>query len=299
VAESNPVTEPDLRSNPDADPAAPGPSIGRYPVNGTTVYAEVRGAGAALLLIHGGAEDAEMWRPVAERLATAGRTVVTYDRRGTLRSGRQDWPGGGSAQHADDAAGLLREIGIGPAIVFGGSSAGIVATQLALRYPTLVRRALIFEPGYLRCVPGGTELQKAAHDAVVAHLDRHAADWVGAYAACLAAAVQSAAPGQPGFLAPPTGKDWFSRREEGNAEAFVRDDIPLLTAEVIDEASLALVEVDLRISHGTASPPVFREIASHLAAVRGGKPDVIAGAGHAIYFQADLVADYIRSHGGA
>jgi hypothetical protein len=31
--------------------------------------------------------------------------------------------------------------------------------------------------------------------------------------------------------------------------------------------------------------------------VRGGKPDVIAGAGHAIYFRPDLVADYIRSQG--
>ena len=174
-----------------------------------------------------------------------------------------------------------------------------VATQLALRYPTLIRRALIFEPGYLRCVPKGNELQTATHDAVMAHLDRHAVDWVGAYAAALSAAAQSAAPGQPGILAPPAGKDWFSRREEGNAEPFVRDDIPLLTTEVVDEASLALVAVDLRISQGTASPPVFREIAGYLAAVRGGKPDVIAGAGHAIYFQPDLVADYIRSHGGA
>jgi pimeloyl-ACP methyl ester carboxylesterase len=182
--------------------------------------------------------------------------------------------------------------------VFGGSSAGIVATQLALRHPTLIRRALVFEPGYLRCVPGGTELQTAALEAIMAHLGRLAADWAGAYAASVRAAARSVAPGQPGFLAPPAGKDWFSRREAGNAEAFVRDDIPFLTTEVVDEAALALVAVDLRISHGTTSPPVFREIAAHLAAVRGCRPDVIEGAGHAIYFQPDLVADYIRSHGG-
>ena len=289
--------EPDPTANPDALDGAPAPRRGRFSINGTTIYAEIRGDGPPVLLIPGGAEDAEGWRAVAERLA--GHTVVTYDRRGTLRSGREDWPGRGSVQHSDDAAGLLREIGIGPAVVFGGSSAGIVATQLALRYPTLIRRALIFEPGYLRCIPGGTELQRAAHAAVEAHLDRHAADWVGAYAASLAAAAQGTAPGQPGALTPPAGKDWFARREEGNAEAFVRDDIPLLTTEIVDEASLALVAVDLRISHGTASPPVFWEIAARLAAVRGGTPDVIAGAGHAIYFQPDLVADYIRIHGGA
>lgn len=283
-------------ANPDALDGGPAPRTGRYRINGTTIYAEIRGGGPPVLLIPGGAEDAEGWRAVAERLA--GHTVVTYDRRGTLRSGREDWPGRGSAQHADDAAGLLREIGIEPAIVFGGSSAGIVATQLALRHPTLIRRALIFEPGYLRLVPGGTELQTAAHEAVVAHLDRHAADWAGAYAASVTAASQSASPGQSGSLVPPTGKDWFSRREAGNAEAFVRDDIPFLTTEVVDEAALARVAVDLRISHGTASPPVFREIAAHLAAVRGARPDVIAGAGHAIYFQPDLVADYIRSSRG-
>jgi pimeloyl-ACP methyl ester carboxylesterase len=289
--------EPHPTAHPDALDGAPAPWRGRFRLNGTTIYAEIRGDGSPVLLIPGGAEDAEGWRAVAERLA--GHTVVTYDRRGTLRSGREDWPGRGSAQHADDAAGLLQEIGVGPAVVFGGSSAGIVATQLALRYPTLVRRALVFEPGYLRCVPGGIELQTAAHDAVVTHLDGHAADWVGAYAASVTAAAQSATPSQPGFLTPPAGRDWFSRREEGNAEAFVRDDIPLLTAEVVDEASLAEVAVDVRISHGTTSPPVFREIAAHLAAVRGGEPDVIAGAGHAIYFQPDLAAGYIRSHGDA
>ncbi|MEX0625229.1 MAG: hypothetical protein WD402_01650 [Chloroflexota bacterium] len=55
-----------------------------------------------MILVHAGGEDAEQWRPVAERLT--GFTVVTYDRRGTLRSGRENWPGGGSPQHADDAA---------------------------------------------------------------------------------------------------------------------------------------------------------------------------------------------------
>ena len=104
--------------------------MGRYPVNGTVLYAEVRGSGPPVLLIHAGGEDAEQWRPLAERLS--GFTVVTYDRRGTLRSGRDAWPGGGSAQHADDAAGLLRALGVDDVLVFGASSGGIPALQLAL-----------------------------------------------------------------------------------------------------------------------------------------------------------------------
>lgn len=108
----------DLRTNPDALPGAEQPRVGLYGVNGTNLYAEVRGSGPAVLLIHAGAEDAEEWRPVAERLNDF--TVVTYDRRGTLRSGRNDWPGGGSAQHADDASGLIRELGLHDVLVVGG-----------------------------------------------------------------------------------------------------------------------------------------------------------------------------------
>src|SRR5512143_1535277 len=203
-------------ANPDALDDAPPARSHRFGVNGTSIYAEIRGDGPPILLIPGGAEDAEGWRAVAERLV--GHTVVTYDRRGTLRSGRDDWPGRGSAQHADDAAALLREIGLGPAVAFGASSAGIVATQLALQHPTVLRRVLVYEPGYLRAVPGGAELQDLASAAAVDHLDRLPGDWVGAYRALVRAAAPSTTPGGPGFLSPPAGGDWYARREEVNAE---------------------------------------------------------------------------------
>jgi pimeloyl-ACP methyl ester carboxylesterase len=284
-------------SNPDALDGAPAPRSAHFKVNGTTIYAEVRGEGSPVLLIPGGAEDAETWRAVAERLA--GHTVVTYDRRGTLRSGRDDWPGRGSAQHADDAAALLREIGLGAAIVFGGSSAGIVATQLALRHPRLIRRALAYEPGYFRAVHGGPDVQAIANGAVADHLDRNPGDWVGAFRAFVQAAAPGAGPGQPGFLAPPAGRDWYSRREEANAEAFVRDDLVVLTTEPIDEAALAVADVELRFAHGTASPAIFREIAAHLAAQRGAKPDLVQDAGHSICFQPAIAARYIGTHDDA
>jgi pimeloyl-ACP methyl ester carboxylesterase len=288
--------KPDPMANPDALDGAPAPRKARYSVNGTTIYAELRGEGSPVLLIPGGAEDAESWRAVAERLE--GHTVVTYDRRGTLRSGRDDWPGRGSAQHADDAAALLREIGLGRAVAFGGSSAGIVATQLALRHPTLIRRGLVYEPGYFRAVPGGANLQAVANAAVAHHLDRQPGDWVGAYRAFVRAAAPSAGPDQLGFLAPPAGRDWFARREEGNAEAFARDDLVLLTMELVDEAALAHTDVELRFAHGTASPAIFRQIAAQMASVRGAQPDAIEGAGHTICFQPELAARYIETQTG-
>lgn len=277
----------ELRTNPDAVAGAPAPTIVRHRVNGTTLYAEVRGEGPVILLIPGGAEDAEGWRGVAERLP--GRTVVTYDRRGTLRSGGEKWPGRGSAQHADDAAGLLRALGLDDVVVFGGSSGGIIAVQLAVRHPKLVRQALVYEPGYLSAVQPGDDLRSLVVAATEAHLRSHPGDWVGAYRAF----AQAVAPSAPSVTAS-SDRDWFGQREEQNAEAMVRDDIPILTAEAVDEASLASTPVDMRFAYGSETSAVFRDIAVRLATSRGESADVIPGVGHAIYLHADAVAAYLR-----
>jgi len=287
------VIEPDLRTNPTALPEAAPPRIGRYPVNGTTLYAEVRGDGPAVLLVHAGGEDAEQWRPVAERLAEF--TVVTYDRRGTLRSGRDDWPGRGSAQHADDAAGLLRALGLDSVLVFGASSGGIPALQLALRHPQPIRRALIWEPGYFRQVPGGEAIQMPANDAVAEHLAAHPGDWVGAWAAFRRKAGPPPADGSRGVFTPPPGKEWYAEREELNAEALVVDDVPILSRELVDEEALRTASVDIRFAYGTGSLPIFREIATQLAGVRGAVPDTIQDVGHLMTYAPEAAAAYIRS----
>jgi pimeloyl-ACP methyl ester carboxylesterase len=287
------VAEFDLRTNPDARPNAPSPSIRRIAVKGTTLYAEVRGAGPAVLLIHAGGEDAEEWRPIAERLS--GFTVVTYDRRGTLRSGRNDWPGQGSPQHADDAAALLDALGLVDVLVFGGSAGGIVALQLALRNPTLIQRCLAFEPGYFRQVPGGEAFAKPPNAAMEAHLASHPNDWAGAYAAFGRAIAPTGASASRGFFTQPEAAVWYTEREDGNAEALVRDDIPILTRERVDEGELASATVDIRFSYGANSLSIFREITAHLAALRGATPDAIEGVGHGIYYHPDAAAAYIRS----
>jgi len=283
----------DWRTNPAAVPDAPAPRVERVRIGGTEIYAEVRGDGPAILIIPGGAEDAEGWRGVAERLPD--HLVVTYDRRGTLRSGRDDWPGRGSAQHADDAAALLDALGIADALVFGGSSAGIVAVELTLRHPSLIRQALVFEPGFFGNVPGGEDFGRPAADAVSRYLDEQPGDWPGAYDAFLRAVAGPGVTDDPGFLAAPPGKEWYAERERSNAEAFVRDDIPILTREVLDERRLSSTSTDIRISYGAASIPLFRQIASRLAAVRGSDADCIEAVGHALYWYPDEAAAYIRS----
>jgi pimeloyl-ACP methyl ester carboxylesterase len=285
-----------LRSNPDALPDAAPPRVGRYRVNGTTLYAEIRGAGPAVLIVHGGAEDAEHWRPLAERLT--GFTVVTYDRRGTLRSGRGDWPGGGSNQHADDAAALLDVLGLAEATLFGGSSGGNVALRLALRHPDRTRLALVWEPGFFAQVPEGHDIHRpdlrAAADALSARPD----DWPGAYAAVIQAILAQAGldtteKQEHGHFA--KERSWHSLREEGNAEPFVRDDVLILTRETVDEAELAAATSRIRFSCSEHPVPILRAIVDRLAAARGEVPDRVQGVGHTAYLEPQRIADYIRA----
>ena len=277
--------------NPDALPGAGPPSVSRVRVNDTVLHVEVRGSGPAVLLIHAGGEDAEVWRPVAERLTDF--TTVTYDRRGTLRSGREDWPGRGSAQHADDAAALLETLGLRDVVVFGGSSAGIVALRLALRHPTLVRRALVFEPGLFRMVPDGEAMQLPVNRAVAEHLASAPGDWPGALDAFRRAVAASFG----ALLAPPRADDWYAAREVIDAEALVRDDIPILTRERVDETDLAAVPVEVGFSFGTRSNRLFRDIATRLAEARRGTPTAVEGVGHLLCFHPDAAAAYIRTGG--
>jgi pimeloyl-ACP methyl ester carboxylesterase len=288
------TAEPGL--NPDALPGADPPGVIRCPVNGTALHVEVRGSGPPLLVVHGGGEDAEVWRAVAERLEDF--TVVTYDRRGTLRSGRDDWPGRGSALHADDAAGVLRALGLDEVMVFGSSSSGIVALQLALRHPALVRCALVFEPGLFRQLPGGAPAVASLQHAVEGHLAAHPGDWSGALEVFRRAVPSVMGSAAHELVAPPPGREWFAWREEANAEAFVRDDLLVLTRERVDEAELASSGVDLRFSFGTGSAPIFRAIATHLAAVRGTRPIAVEGVGHLICHDPDAAAAHIRAQAG-
>lgn len=288
------MTDQEFGSNPWAIPGAERPRTGWYDVNGCRLYAEVRGQGPPILIIGAASDDAEMFRPIAERLT--GFTVVTYDRRGTLRSGRDGWPCG-SAQHADDAAALFGELGLGEAHVFGASAGGIVAVTLALRHSDLVRRVLVFEPGFfLLSEPGRRLVARAGSDAV-RHLHAHPGDWAGAMA------VATARPSDEtprGILEPPPGLEWYSARADDLAENFIRDDLPL-TREPVDLKALAGCEADLRFAYGSESHPIFREIAERLSEARRRpqpagrvRPEAVQGAGHVAYYTPGIIADYIR-----
>ena len=101
------------------------------------LYYEEKGRGDPLLLIMGLAADSTAWMFQVPAFAEKFRTI-TFDNRGVGRSSK---PTGAYTIHqmADDAAGLLRHLGVPRAHVVGVSMGGMIAQELALRHGGLVR----------------------------------------------------------------------------------------------------------------------------------------------------------------
>lgn len=238
-------------------------------VRGTTLHVEQRGDGPPLLLIHGGGEDATMLAAQADDLAAAGHRVITYDRRGTGRSGRDDWPGGGADQHADDAAALIAELDAAPAVVVGVSSGAVVALAVAARHPEAVGRVVAWEPPALGVVPGADEMNAAFMAPIEAHLAAHPGDYVGAQAVLLT--------GILGF--PVATDDPAFAAARANAESMIRGE-PAITLRPFVAGELGDVAVTLAV--GTSPNDVVAAAAAGLAEVLGQAP-VTVDASHEVY----------------
>jgi pimeloyl-ACP methyl ester carboxylesterase len=125
-------------------------------VPGARLYHETHGSGPLLLLVPGASGEAGSFKLVTSHLA-AHYTVVSYDRRGFSRS-QLDGPQDDDRRlerDADDVRRLVEHLGDEPATVFGSSSGGIVALEVLVHHPRVVRTLVAFEPPAVRLLPGG------------------------------------------------------------------------------------------------------------------------------------------------
>ena len=249
---------------------------------GTTFAVDVRGAGPPALVIHGGAEDAAMLAPLAERLAADGHRVITYDRRGTGGSGRDAWPGSGARQHADDAAALLRALHAEGAEVLGLSSGGVIALDLAVRHPTVVGRTFVWEAPAVGVLPAGEALNARIMAPIERHLAAHPGDYVGAQAILLSAILGSRVTvDDPRFAA-----------ARANAEPMIRDE-PKITLGTFSARELA--DLDVTIGVGTAPNEIVAAAARRLGQLTGRRPLVVPTDDHEVYLSDPRVlADVLR-----
>ena len=110
-------------------------------LNGIDMYYENAGQGEPLLLIHGLGSSARNWEGQVRYFAKKYR-VVTYDLRGHGRSSKP--PGPYSMRtFAEDTAALLAALEAAPAHVVGISMGGMIAFELAVCYPDLLKSLVI------------------------------------------------------------------------------------------------------------------------------------------------------------
>jgi pimeloyl-ACP methyl ester carboxylesterase len=105
--------------------------------DGVRLYYETRGAGEPLLLVMGRASDHHGWGAVPGDFATRWQVIV-YDHRGTGQSDKPESPPYTTRGFAQDAVGLLDQLGIERAHVYGISMGGMVAQWLAIEHGTRV-----------------------------------------------------------------------------------------------------------------------------------------------------------------
>src|SRR5215470_17969608 len=109
--------------------------------DGTRIYWEEQGAGDPVVLIMGLGYTHEMWHRLAPALAKQYR-VISFDNRGVGQTDAPPGPYSMQAMAADTVA-VMDAAGCGRAHVFGISMGGMIAQELALRYPERVRSLIL------------------------------------------------------------------------------------------------------------------------------------------------------------
>jgi pimeloyl-ACP methyl ester carboxylesterase len=117
-------------------------------VRGVGINYDVVGArGPWVLLIQGGRQDMELFRPLAEHFAAAGYRVILHDRR---NSGLSDVAISGEGAEdeifADDAYALCAQLNALPVIACGGAGGSRHSILLTLRHPGSTQRLLLWWP---------------------------------------------------------------------------------------------------------------------------------------------------------
>jgi pimeloyl-ACP methyl ester carboxylesterase len=205
------------------------------------------------LLVHSGGFTSRQWRKLGEQLAPHYR-VIAPD---LIGYGATRWPIGKPFHFRDDIA-LLASLLDEPAHVVGHSYGGLLALQLALARPELVRSLALYEPVAFGILD---EPSDAAAREEIARLPTYHPDAAGVDDAWLAAFVDWwNGAGAWQRLAPETQQSF---RDVGWK---LSQEVASLVADHTDRARYATITVPTLVLGGGRSQPAERRVIEKLAA---------------------------------
>jgi len=245
---------------------------GTAKVNGTSLYYEIAGQGAPLVLISGGGTlDRRSWDNQFEAFAKSYQ-VIRYDVRGIGKSAHPTKP----FSHSQDLFELLKFLKIQKAHVIGLSFSGAMALDFALDHPEMVDRLVLIASGSSTDAKSKANLDALASLAALAKKDG------------LSKTAQLIAD-LPWFISPDNsdGREKVKQNLLDNNQIFDSDfALVRLWQPTTPPASERLREIRMPVLIVEAEKdlPAYREITAKLKlGIAGSKQVVIPGAAHLIH----------------
>jgi pimeloyl-ACP methyl ester carboxylesterase len=223
----------------------------RIDVNGIELEYEVAGSGSPVVLIHG-SHVADGYLPLMREPELRERfQLIRYHRRGLAGSSPVKGPVS-IAQQAADCAGLLQALGVGPAHVAGQSYGGVIALQLAVDQPALVRSLALMEPAMLFLVPSAQTFLDGAAPVIEAY---QRGDKAGAVRGFLESV---AGPEAEAILEARVPGGWAQAVDD--ADTFFQVEMPALGEWNLSPELAARIKVPVLYVLGERTWPIFGEV---------------------------------------
>lgn len=250
----------------------------RLDVAGASLAYVARGAGGTpVVFVHGSGADLRTFGYQLQYFETT-RRVIVYSRRhhhpNPPPSSGDDYRIG---DHVADLAALIRQRVNGRADVVGTSSGGLVALQLAVKHPGLVRRLVVVEPVVFGLLddpadPGVTSLEAARDLLREGDTDAALRRFVGALIG----------PGAYDFMPASTRQMLLDNLPALSAEARA----PLPGRDLTSCQRVAPRNTPVLVISGASSAAMFTAMSRRVAGcISGAAHETIPGAAHAVHAQ--------------
>lgn len=133
-----------------------------------------RGEGKPLLMINGFVSTMSMWDPALIEELAKTHQVILFDNRGVGLSTDTEQNNTTIPQMADDAAGLIKALGLQKPDAIGWSMGARIAQQLVIRHPDSVDKVVLAapNPGGSHSVPADPDVENKLNDPSIPLLEK-------------------------------------------------------------------------------------------------------------------------------